>query len=119
MVILRVVFSGYIAFIALLSLIPAGPEMPGGMSDKLAHFGAYALMALIGMQVTATARGRTAMMISLVAVGAGLEAIQAIIPLRVPSGWDLVSNVMGVVAGGAFWLVILRLRLVLVNTGDL
>ncbi len=110
-VILRIAFAVYIALIVLLSLLPGAP---GVSSDKLAHFGAYMLMALIGMPLVATPRTRVWMLLSIIAMGAGLEAIQSIIPGRSASGWDLAADATGVVAGSALWLVVLRLRTVLV-----
>ncbi len=116
---LRIVFVAYAAFIVLLSLAPSEPEMPAGVSDKLVHFGAYALMALIGMPLAATPRGRTALLFSIVAIGAGLEAIQAAVPQRSASGWDLVADAIGAVAGSLVWLTVLRLRKALVASDHL
>lgn len=108
---LQVVFTLYIALIVLLSLLP---RAPGVSNDKLAHLGAYMLMALIGMPLTGTPKTRVRMLLSIIAIGAGLEAVQSIIPGRSASGWDLAADATGAVAGSALWLVVLRLSTALV-----
>lgn len=104
--ILRIVFPAYVGVIVVLSLLPGAPAPPGG--DKLAHFGAYALMAFLGMPLTSTGRGRALMLLAIVAIGGGLEAAQAMMPSRTPSELDLVADVAGALAGTLIWWGVVR-----------
>ena len=99
----RVVFSSYVVLVVVLSLVPRGPDLPEG-GDKLAHFGAYMLMAILGMAWPTRFRSAVGMFLFVVAVGAALEGFQAMIPARTASGWDLVFNLVGATAGTLVWL---------------
>ena len=101
--VLRVAFPLYVVLVVVLSVVPAGPDLPVG-GDKLAHFGAYMLMAILGMPLTTRLRSTAGMFLFVVAVGAALEGFQAMIPARTASGWDLVANLVGAAAGTMVWL---------------
>ena len=100
---LRVVFPSYLALVVVLSVAQRGPDLPEG-GDKLAHLGAYLLMALLGMPLTTSLRSSAGMFLAIAAIGALLEGVQAIVPTRTASGWDLVANLMGAVVGTLVWL---------------
>lgn len=108
--VLRLSFSGYVAFIVVLSVTPSNATPLGNVDDKLAHVGAYVVMALLGVPLTSTTRGLQSMVFALVGVGAVIEALQALIPYRSASGWDLVANAMGVLLGALSWAVVMRRR---------
>ena len=101
--VLRVVFPLYVVLVAVLSIVPRGPELAVG-GDKLAHFGAYMLMALLGMPLTFSRRSAVRMLLIVVAIGVAIEGLQAIIPVRTSSGWDAVANGLGATAGTLVWL---------------
>ena len=99
-----VVFPLFVVLIILLSL---SPDFAVG-GDKLAHFGAYLLMALFGMSLTTSFRSAVRMLLAIVVIGAALEGVQAMIPTRSASGWDLVANWVGVSAGTFIWLGVVK-----------
>ena len=105
---LRVMFPLYVLLVVALSLLPRGPELGGG--DKLAHLGAYMLMAVLGMSLTSRRRSAVGMFLFIVAVGAALEGFQSMIPNRTPSGWDLVANLVGATAGTLVRLGTVKVR---------
>ena len=106
----RRVFASYVGLIVLLSLLPRAPELPVPGGDKLTHFAAYVLMALLGMPLAATVRAQLLMLLTIVAIGGALEGLQAIVPNRAPSELDLVANVTGAVVGASLWVGAVRVR---------
>jgi VanZ family protein len=89
--------------------------LPGGMSDKAAHFLAYA--ALGGALVRAISGGRPSAMtlrkVLLAALittiyGASDELHQAFVPGRTPDVLDLVADALGGLAGAAFLTAVAR-----------
>jgi VanZ family protein len=107
--ILRVVFPLYVVLIGVMSLTPRGPELAVG-GDKLAHCGAYLVIAILGMPLTSRRRPAVGMFLLVVAVGAALEGLQAVTPNRTPSGWDLVANSAGAAIGSLVWLTAVKVR---------
>lgn len=97
----RIVFSiGLIAVIAL-SVMPQGTVPDPGISDKFAHFAAYAALALAG---GIACRGSGLVIIlaaGLLLLGIGLEFVQAFIPGRSASGYDGLANAIGIALGSA------------------
>lgn len=106
--VLRAVFPVYVAVVVVLSLLPLAAELPGQGADKLVHFAAYGIMALLGMPLVSVGRSRLVMLLAIVAVGAVLEGLQLMLPYRDPSALDLVANCLGAIAGAGLWLVVLR-----------
>ncbi len=98
----------YVAAVVVLSLLPLAAELPGQAADKLVHFAAYGIMALLGMPLVNVGRSRLVMLLAIVAVGAVLEGMQLMLPYRDASALDLVANCLGAVAGAGLWLVVLR-----------
>ncbi len=98
----RIVFSiGLIAVIAL-SVMPQGTVPDPGISDKFAHFAAYAALALAG---GIAYRGSRSVFIlvaaGLLLLGIGLEFVQAFIPGRSASVYDGLANAIGIALGSA------------------
>ncbi len=106
--VLRAAFPVYVAVVVVLSLLPLAAELPGQGADKLVHFAAYGIMALLGMPLVSVGRSRLVMLLAIVAVGAVLEGLQLMLPYRDPSALDLVANCLGAIAGAGLWLVVLR-----------
>jgi VanZ family protein len=97
------------AVIFTASSQPDPGGLPGGMSDKTAHFLGYA--ALGGSLVRAISGGRPSAMTlrkvllaALIATlyGASDELHQAFVPGRTPDVLDLVADALGGLAGAAF-----------------
>ena len=76
--------------------------------DKLVHFGAYLLMALLGMPLTNSFRSAVQMLLVIAVTGVALEGFQALTPERMPSGWDVVANLAGATAGAFVWLGVVK-----------
>lgn len=80
------------------SLAPS-PAGPPGVSDKLVHFVAYAALGFAFAGALGRAR-YAAIALGLLAVGAGLEAAQALLTSsRRAEWWDLVADAGGIGAG--------------------
>jgi len=97
---------GLAIIVASLSTVPAGASI---VSDKVQHFAAYGIWALL---VTASPRGLgwiTAYVLVVVATGAAIELIQPMMG-RTGSWLDLAANLAGIAAGTAIGLL-LRERL--------
>ncbi len=92
---------------------PAAP--PGGMSDKSAHFLAYAVLgatvvrALAGGRPAAMTAGRIALAAFVATLyGASDEVHQMFVPNRTPELLDLAADAAGSVAGAAGLAVVAR-----------
>lgn len=91
--------------IALVALIVAGTLAPPAaapaftISDKLLHFGGYLLLALWFAGLVERYR-YLAVGVALIALGGGLEVLQALMGYgRTADWWDLSANTLGVAAG--------------------
>lgn len=95
--------------IAYLSMM-SGPEVPApDVSDKIRHFGAYAMLAIPAAMWFGP--GRVATVIVLTVYGAGLEIAQAVFTAtREASVLDGVANALGAVAGYLLVWFIARTR---------
>jgi VanZ family protein len=100
---------GLLAVISL-SVIPQGAIPDMGLSDKLGHLAAYACLALAGG--IAYRGGRSLFMIAagLLLLGLGLELVQAFLPGRSASGYDVLANVIGTALGAAAAISISNIR---------
>jgi len=105
---LRVVFVAYVALVIALSLVPSGPPLPAGMSDKTGHFLAYAGLAVLGMPLVSSLLGRVLMLLGIVGLGAAMEGLQAIVPRRAASSADFLADVLGALVGLVIWLALRR-----------
>ena len=98
------------------SAIPNLTEIPGGFSDKTAHFGAYGLLGALAFRATAGGRwrglswgaGATAWLVA-VAYGAFDEFHQSFVPGRFPGADDWLADALG--AAAAVLLLMLCRRL--------
>lgn len=88
---------GVVAVVALSVVQPDIPAMHG--SDKARHLSAYLCLALAGGIAFPGRRSLLVVGLGLVAMGIGLEFIQAFIPGRMASVGDAAANTAGVALG--------------------
>ena len=103
----QTLFLVYIIIIAILSLTPTDSStLPVKHIDKVGHFLAYVLMALIALMSFRGQNGRRTMTIILTFLIAFLfEWGQSFIPGRVASLTDGITNILGLLTGLVlFWL---------------
>ncbi|PCJ68364.1 MAG: VanZ family protein [Rhodobiaceae bacterium] len=87
------------------SLWPEGFVPDTYMLDKLAHFSAYALLAVVPAIFITSWRTLLWVAAGLIAIGAGLEGAQHLLPHRWASYSDLAANIAGVLTGSAMgWI---------------
>lgn len=92
-----VIFGVACATVAWVSLLPADDLPPTGMSDKLEHFIAYGVLALIGSWAY---RARTGLALVLIAMGIVIEGLQWGMGMgRHADVLDALANSMGVILG--------------------
>jgi VanZ family protein len=88
-------FAISVATIVILSLLPARSLPSIGVSDKLGHFVAYALLGLIAGFAYPTQRARILLMAFLSTLGIGLELCQWVVPGRSPEIFDAIASGFG------------------------
>jgi VanZ family protein len=91
----------YVALVVYESLTPSPPELPGFPgSDKLAHFGLYTIMMLWFGSIYEP--GKRLMLLGVVffMLGAMLELAQGATGYRSMEVADMISNTVGLLAGG-------------------
>jgi VanZ family protein len=100
-------FVGWMVFLTVFSLLPKGGVALGEKWDKIAHFAAYFITALLFYRSFLTRFKRADIYAVLFAFcyGAILELVQCIIPHRVGSFKDLAANFFGVL----FFFVLYRI----------
>ena len=101
---------GLALLVGVLSLWPGGVVPDHYHLDKLGHFGAYAALACLPAIYIKTVRNTLGAVLFLIAVGACLEAVQYLVPGRVPSLLDFAANLAGVVSGAGAGVILGRLR---------
>lgn len=75
--IMRFVFFGGVLFAVIMASLPQPPQIPGQPSDKVQHVIAFVVLTLLAsLAYPATKRWR--LFVSLAALGALIEALQAI-----------------------------------------
>lgn len=84
----------------VLCLTP-GQEMPDiGTSDKLLHGAAFLMLAFAGrLAFPASSRSGWALLGGLIAIGAGIEFAQMLVPGRSADAADWLADSLGVIAG--------------------
>ena len=88
------------------SLWPSMPSVAGGVSDKLLHFLAYVVLALV-FAAAFSRRHWLAIALGLAAFGALIELLQHWLPGRREAEWlDMAANLGGIVVGLAAALVV-------------
>ncbi len=87
--------------VCVVSLLPVPPEaVEAAGGDKLVHFLGYGALAFWFAQLFPPAgRRRWLVALGLTALGAGLEAVQALVPWRSTEGWDVLADALGACAG--------------------
>ena len=105
------------AAIFIASSIPNLDRIPGGFSDKTAHFWAYAVLGAFALRATARAtwravNGRAAAIAWLIAATYAItdEWHQALVPGRSPSWEDWVADALGAAVAVIAILAIRRAR---------
>lgn len=101
------VFLAYgllIAFLSLRTVI----VLPPGQWDKLGHFLAYGLFAVLGFFVVNTRKSYQWLWLGIILYSGLMEVFQYYIPGRVSSIYDLGANSIGVVLGGIIATVLLE-----------
>ncbi|MCP9234561.1 VanZ family protein [Lewinella sp. JB7] len=112
----RYVCLAYAALLTYVSLAP-GQRIPGIFDwgrlfspDKVAHFGAYAIFAvLLSFSIRTTSRWKLAVTAAAAAAlfGAIMEVLQGIAGTgRDFDPVDMVANLIGAILGGAFYLAL-------------
>jgi VanZ family protein len=97
----RVAYVTGLVAVAILSLLPRDglPVMPLG--DKAEHLLAYTALAYVGVLAARGARAGIATCVLLVALGAALEVLQALVPGRFADLRDVAADAAGVALGVA------------------
>ena len=92
---LKWIFFALVGAVGVVSLMPQEALPETGVSDKLEHFAAYAVLGLVGF--LAFFRNARQVLFSLMIYGATLEVLQGFVPGRQPSVADALANASGVV----------------------
>ena len=96
---LWMVFSVGLLAVILLSVIPAEAFPHFRIPEIVGHMAAYAALALAGGIACRSARSLFMLAAGLVLLGAGLELVQALLPTRDASGYELLANTVGIALG--------------------
>jgi VanZ family protein len=102
---------GWAAAIVWLSLTPSPPEVDLPQGDKLGHFAAYGVLMFWFAQLYLQRWTRVAYALGFVAMGIGLEFLQAALGYRAFELFDMYANTLGVLLGWAAALALPRIRL--------
>ena len=101
------------ALIFTASSVPDPAPLPGNLSDKVAHLGAYALLgativrALAQGRLTQITGGHIAVAVALSTLyGAVDELHQMMVPGRTPDWRDLLADAVGALAGALLGLAV-------------
>lgn len=97
---------GWAAAIVWLSLTPAPPDLELAYGDKLGHFAAYGLLMLWFCVLYPRRKTRILYAAGFVAMGIGLEFLQAELGYRTYEVFDMYANTLGVLLGWAAALLI-------------
>jgi VanZ family protein len=106
----QVGFATLLTFVIYVSLAPAPAVPPAGEADKVAHFGAYALLQLLAATAFCWRGSLLHVALALIALGGGLELIQTQIPSRSAEWLDFAANTVGVLMASAIWITLYNLR---------
>jgi VanZ family protein len=99
------------AAIVWLSLTPSPPEVDIEHGDKLGHFASYALLMFWFAQLYAARFTRVAYALGFIAMGIGLEFLQAQVGYRSYDVFDMSANSIGVLLGWGAALLLPRIRM--------
>lgn len=95
----RLLFLATLTLLIVGSLTPAEHVPVVTAQDKLLHFGAYAVVAVLAMLSIRSSRNRMIGLAALVLLGLALELAQLFVPGRSFDLWDLAANGGGVLIG--------------------
>ncbi len=91
--------------VAALSLWPEGVVSDHHHLDKVGHFAAYGALAFLPSLFARSLRQAGVILITVGLISVGLEALQLLLPGRVPSLLDMAANLTGAVIGASAGLV--------------
>ncbi len=102
----QLLFLIYIAFIAILSLAPSeSRSLPVQHIDKIGHFLAYMLMAVLALVSFKSRNGRMTAVLLTFIIAFLLEWGQSFVPGRLATLSDGITNFLGLLTGNLFfWL---------------
>jgi VanZ family protein len=89
------VFAAGIVAVVILSLLPGKDIPPTGVSDKIEHVVAYALLGLAGGLAFPTRRSAIALLVLLPLLGIVLEFAQLLVPDRSAEAADALADLIG------------------------
>lgn len=95
----RLGFFITMAAVALMSLLPQQDIPRVDVSDKVEHFAAYAILAILGAFGFLGRRSWLCLLLFLPTFGAVMELLQAFSPGRSPDIADAAANMVGVMVG--------------------
>jgi VanZ family protein len=107
---LRTVFYAAALGVGALSVLPAETVAIVDVWDKLEHFAAYGVLAMLGAVAYSTPSQTWSLAAGLVAWGTLLELAQLFVPGRFCDPFDALANGLGAVAGLAIVRMLSRLR---------
>lgn len=99
------------AAIVWLSLTPSPPEVDIEHGDKLGHFASYGLLMFWFAQLYVARATRLAFALGFIAMGIGLEFLQAQVGYRSYDVFDMYANSVGVLLGWGAALLLPRIRI--------
>jgi VanZ family protein len=103
---LKFCFFGYALLLTTVSLLPADAlSAATTINDKVAHFGCYAVFAILAAVLSLNSRRYGLLCIGLALYGLLLEGAQSFVPGRDSSLLDALANTAGVALG----YIVLRL----------
>lgn len=95
----RTAFYGYLSLLTLVSLLPGGDLPSISYNDKVAHFVAYLILAVLAAGLTKSPRVFAKICVALCIYGVLLELLQGLSGLRHPETLDAIANGAGVLMG--------------------
>ena len=95
--------GAWVAMIAATLIVCLVPMPPTTVSiehfDKIEHLAGYFLLSAYAAMLFATRAALGRAMLGLLALGASIEVLQALLPWRSTDAFDMVANSIGVFAG--------------------
>lgn len=89
------------ALVSVLYLLPAAGPPGAAQIDKLAHLAAFSAIGAATWPATQRSRAFNLLFFIGCALGIGLECLQALVPGRNFSPYDILANIAGVAIGAA------------------
>ena len=99
----RYVFLALCTAVTLLSLVPGSDSVSLGYSDKVAHFGMYAVLTGVALDPRPVFRTVMRSVVFVVLYGGVMELAQLLVPFRDSSWFDFGANTLGVIS---VWLLV-------------